>query len=85
MSIVVRFDPETDLVLFLETMRYRDATDEARTLWIAEARWGDIGGADALKTGAVTWFDQGDPWAVFRVEDIRFNADVAEYIRARGP
>jgi hypothetical protein len=34
-------------------------------------------------TGAVTWFDQGKPWAVFTVEDLVFNVDVQEYIRER--
>jgi hypothetical protein len=28
--------------------------------------------------------DDGKPWAVFTLEDIVFNADVSEYLRARG-
>ena len=26
----------------------------------------------------------GRPWALFETEDLRFNVDVTEYIRARG-
>jgi len=35
--------------------------------------------------GQVTWFDHGEPWAVFSVEEIVYNADVRDYIRQRGP
>ena len=34
--------------------------------------------------GAVTWFDDGTPWAVFTVEDLVYNVDVREYVRAKG-
>ena len=39
---------------------------------------------DALKKARWIWFDEGTPWAVFTVEDIVYNADVQEYIRAKG-
>ena len=38
----------------------------------------------AAVVASVTWFDQGRPWAVFRVEEIVYNVDVDAYIRARG-
>ena len=85
-TFVVRFDAQTGMLRFLESMRYRDAADEAKTLWINEGReWRDIDGHTTMAVGAVTWFDQGTPWAVFTVEEVVYNADVNEYIRAAGP
>jgi hypothetical protein len=33
---------------------------------------------------AATWMDEGKPWAVFTLEDVAYNVDVSEYIRASG-
>jgi hypothetical protein len=85
-TFVVRFDPRTGMVRFLEAMRYRDAADEAKTLWINKvSEWRDLGGALTPAIGAVTWFDQGTPWAIFTVEQVVYNADVSGYVRAAGP
>jgi hypothetical protein len=85
-TFVARFDPGSGMVRFLEAMRYKDAADEAKTLWINEAReWREVDGTIALAVGAVTWFDEGSPWAVFTVEEVVYNADVSEYVRAAGP
>lgn len=84
--VLVRFDPETGRPHLMEAMRYRGADDEKRTLWLNEAlEWGTIDGHATFTTGAVTWFDEGTPWAVFNVEEMVYNVDVAEYIRAAGP
>jgi hypothetical protein len=83
---VVRFDPETGLVRFFEAMRYKDPTSQTKSLWLNESlEWGTLNGNTTLTVGAVTWFDQGMPWAVFTVEDVVYNIDVQEYIRAKGP
>jgi hypothetical protein len=83
---VARFDPGTGMVRFLESMRYKGTDSEAKTLWINEAiTWGVVDGQTTATTSAATWFDEGTPWAVFRVEDIRFNVDVDDYIEAKGP
>jgi hypothetical protein len=83
---VARFDPETGVLHFLESMRYKGTDSEAKTLWINEAlQWGTVDGNTTAVTSAATWFDEGTPWAVFTVEDIRANVDVEEYIRAKGP
>jgi hypothetical protein len=67
-------------------MRYKGTDSEAKTLWINEAlQWGTVDGNTTAVTSAATWFDEGTPWAVFTVEDIRANVDVEEYIRAKGP
>jgi hypothetical protein len=85
-SFVVRFDPRTHMISFLEAMRFRDAADEAKILWINAVReWRDINGHSVPAVGAAIWFDQGTPWAVFAVEDLVYNADVSEYIRIPGP
>lgn len=85
-TFVARFDPQTGMLQFLEVMRYRDAADESKTLWIDEAReWRDIDGHTTMAIGAATWFDQGRPWAVFSAEEVAYNVDVGEYIRAAGP
>ncbi len=83
---VARFDPQTDNLRLLEAMRYKDADAEKKTLWLTEAvEWGRLDGRLTLVVGAVTWFDQGRPWAVFTVEETVYNADVSAYIRASGP
>lgn len=83
---VVRFDTHTGLVTTLEAMRYKDAADESKTLWINETvSWGKINGQLTATSGSVTWMDDGSPWAVFSVEEIVYNTDVSEYIRAKGP
>jgi Family of unknown function (DUF6544) len=85
-TFVARFDPQTGMLRYLEAMRYRDAADPAKILWIDEAYdWRDVDGYTLPAVGAVTWFDQGTPWAVFTVEQVVYNADVGAYIRAIGP
>jgi hypothetical protein len=83
---VVRFDPQTDLITFIESMRYQSPESTAKVLWVNETRaWGDINGQLGLRVGALTWMDNGTPWAIFTVEDIRYNYDVSEYITRKGP
>ena len=83
---IARFDPLTGLLRFLEAMRYKDAASRAKSLWINEAReWDATDGDTVLTVGAATWFDEGTPWAVFHVEELVYNVDVAAYIRAKGP
>ena len=82
---VVRFEPETNLLHMMESMRFRDAEGGQKILWLNEAlKWTDLEGYTLPTTGAATWFDEGTPWAVFNVETIIYNADVGEYIRATG-
>lgn len=84
-SFIVRFDPQTNLVTHLEAMRYRDASDEAKILWIDEAiEWGMLNGQLTMTSASVTWMDQGSPWAVFQVEEIVFNQDLETYILQKG-
>jgi len=84
--ILVRFDPQTGLLKYVEAMRYRDESDDEKLLWIGEGLdWGLVDGNMLPRTGEITWFDQGSPWAVFTIEEAVFNLDVGEYIRQDGP
>jgi hypothetical protein len=84
--IVVRFDPEHGYPTVFEAMRYREATDASKTLWISDARtWGERAGRTVLTEGALTWFGDDGPWAVFRVDEVVYGVDVAQALRGRGP
>jgi hypothetical protein len=83
---VVRFTPDTGMLHIIESMRYKGADSEHKTLWLNEAReWNAIGGFMIPSIGAITWFDEGTPWAVFTVDEVVYNMDVEEYIREFGP
>ena len=83
---IVRFDPETGLVDLFESMRYKGVDSDAKTLWINEVlEWSTVDGYLLPTKASVTWYDDGSPWAVFRVEEIVYNLDVTEYVRATGP
>lgn len=82
---VVRFDPDTGLVTWFESMRYHGTTSTAKNLWLNQnLEWGNINGQTMSTSGAAIWMDDGKPWAIFHVEDAVFNVDVQEYIRGRG-
>jgi len=84
-SFTVTFDPQSGLIQRLEAMRYKDV-DGPKIRWILEPReWALVQGMLLPVVGAVTWEDEGTPWAVFTVEDAAYNVDVTRTIRARGP
>lgn len=81
----VWFDPDTGLLKRMITLRYRDASDEERNVWINETHaWMDAGGMQIPSHATVTWEDQGQPWFSLEVEEAVYNVDVDEYIRAKG-
>jgi len=76
-TFVARFDPQTGMLRFLEAMRYKEAADETRTLWINEAReWREVMGHRVMAIVMTSWFDEGTPWAVWVLEEVVYNADV---------
>lgn len=85
-NFVVRFDPETGLLASMEAMRYRDAGPQAKKiLWITRSEeGGTIAGTSMSAVGSATWLDQGKPWAMFTLEEVKYNVDVSQYIRQRG-
>jgi hypothetical protein len=81
---VVRFDPDTGLLRWLESMRYKGVTGK-KVLWLNESlEYKPLGGYLVPTVGAATWMDDGKPWAVFTVEEIVYNTDVSQYVRAKG-
>jgi hypothetical protein len=85
-TYVVRFDPDSGWITYLESMRYQSPQSREKTLWLNETvAWGELAGVPMVRTGAAIWLDQRTPWAFFTIEDIVFNVDVQEYIRAKGP
>lgn len=83
---VVRFDPQSAMIHYFESMRYQNEESSTKTLWLNETRqWEMLHGFLTPNVGAVTWMDDGKPWAIFTVEDVVYNVDVQEYIRAKGP
>jgi hypothetical protein len=82
---VVRFDPNSGLLASLEAMRYRDAADADKQLWIARNfDWQTLDGVRLATTGTATWLDQGKPWATFTTEQIVLNTEVGQYVRTNG-
>jgi len=84
-SFVVRFDEETGLPTWTETMRYKGSTSADKTLWVTHAlEYRELNGVLTNTVGSATWMDDGKPWAIFTLEDARFNVDVSGYVRAKG-
>ncbi len=82
----VRFDLQSGMLRLMESMRYKDASSTGKTLWLNEAlSWDMVGEHTALIDSALTWFDERTPWAMFTVEEVIYNVDVQDYIRAKGP
>jgi hypothetical protein len=83
---VVRFDPQTGLTQWFESMRYHNQASPEKTLWLNHAlEWKMLDGRLTNTIGAAIWMDDGKAWATFHVEDIKFNVDVQQTIRATGP
>ena len=79
------FDPDTGLVSWFESMRYHGEASTSQVLWLNQSlEWSLRDGKPFSTVGAAIWMDDGKPWAVFTVEDVVYNVDVSEYIRAKG-
>jgi hypothetical protein len=85
-TFTVYFDPETGLIASMEAMRYKEATSTEKTLWQLDIlAWDKYHSLLIPSRSTVTWADEGSPWLVIELDDIAYNADVQEYIRAEGP
>jgi len=81
-QIVVRFDPDSGMPRYLEAMRYKQAEDTQKTLWIIETtNWTTVNNHTVCSTAAITWFDEEGPWTVFQVEDITYNTNIKRYLQ----
>lgn len=82
---VVRFDPASGLPQLMETMRYKNPDSPDKILWLNQIRrWDALNGQTIAAVAALTWLDEGTPWAVFTVEEVIYNVAVEQHIRARG-
>ena len=54
------------------------------TIGSSELEYRMVGGYSIGAFASATWMDVGTPWAVFTVEDIVLNANVNDFVRARG-
>lgn len=81
---LLRFAPDTGLLSLAEAMRYKDERP-LKTLWVNQTlAYGAIGGYTVSTSGAAIWQDDGRPWATFGPEEILYNLDVSQYVRAKG-
>jgi hypothetical protein len=85
-QFLVRFDPQTGLIDLLESMRYKGEESKNKTLWLNQVlKWDLTGKNPTPEMTAITWFDEGKPWAVFTTEEVVYHLDVAAYIQEKGP
>ena len=73
----------TGLLDSMEAMRFRDSGGQAKKiLWITRSEEGkNFDGTKLSAVGSAAWLDQGIPWAVFTLEEGKYNVDVREYIQ----
>lgn len=82
-QFTVHFDSQTGLLQRLESMRYKGEESQAKTRWINDVlQWSKVDGCLQPAVSAITWMDEGKPWAVFVTEEVVYNAPVD--VRARG-
>ncbi|MCC5953795.1 MAG: hypothetical protein JJU45_17010 [Acidimicrobiia bacterium] len=85
-TFTVSFDPESGLLSRMESMRYKGDGENEKTLWVNEVLvWGELEGSIVPLETAVTWGDEGSPWAILRTEDVVRNADLSTYLDRAGP
>jgi hypothetical protein len=85
-SFTVTFDPESGLIKSMIAWRYREADDTEKTPWQLEILdWDEYQGIQAPSRSTVTWADEGSPWLVIELDEVAYNVDIHEYIRAEGP
>lgn len=77
---IVRFDPDTHLIRWMESMRYKGEESRDKVLWMNQAReWNELAGFQNPTEVALIWMDEGTPWAQLSVEEIVYNLDTSEY------
>ncbi len=85
-AFLVQFHPETGLAVTFSAMRYREARNLTKILWVSGAiAWKKLDGQMTMVRGGIRWVDQSKPWAVFDVEQVIVNQTVdEEKLRAPG-
>jgi hypothetical protein len=84
-TFTVTFDPQTGLIRQMEAQRWKNVKDEEKTRWMLEPLgWATFHGIKIPSPASVKWENEGSPWLVMTVEDVAYNVDVSEYVRAKG-
>lgn len=82
----VTFDRQSGLISRMQANRYKQTGDPEKTPWFLEPLgWSKFNGLLIPTPASATWQDEASPWLVITVEDLVYNVDVHEYIRAVGP
>jgi hypothetical protein len=85
-TLVARFDPDTGLLRRFESMRFKEVTSQAKTLWINEVvAWDELDGRLVPVEVALTWQDEGSPWAALTTEEILTDVEVGDLHTPPGP
>lgn len=85
-ALTAHFDPQTGLLDRFETMRWRDAGDPEPIRWINHIQaWTRIDGIGVPAVASVHWADQAHPWLRLSLDEVVWNADLTDYVRAVGP
>lgn len=84
-SFTVKFDAQSGLLKSLEAQRYKDANSDEKTPWLLEVHsWTTLQGMKVPYHTTATWADEGTPWLNIEIEDLAYNVNVTDYIRAKG-
>ncbi|MEZ5184185.1 MAG: DUF6544 family protein [Candidatus Nanopelagicales bacterium] len=79
------FDAKTGLLDRFEAIRWRDAADPEPIRWVNRVHaWTRVQGIGVPAVVSVQWADQPRPWLRLSLDEIVWNADLTDYIRARG-
>lgn len=77
-SFIFTFDPQTGLMVDGVAQRFREADDQEKIPWRLEPLgWQTFNGVQIPSPAAVRWMDQEQPWAVFDLEEVRYNVPVS--------
>jgi hypothetical protein len=84
-SFVARFEP-TGRLGSLASMRFKGEHAEHRTLWLNEVvSWAEFDGRVLPRETALTWTDDGTPWAKLTTEEVLYTSEITGYLRSTGP
>ena len=86
-ELLVTFDAGSGRIAAMDAQRYRDAGEDAVKLgWrCLIGEYAPFGGLLSPRQSSLQWSDQQRPWAEWTVEEVVYNADVNDTLRATGP
>jgi hypothetical protein len=79
-TLQFRFDPQTGFMSQMSALRYR-GQEENKTPWRGDYMdWQAVHSVKIPTRIAVTWEDEGSPWAYWTIDGVEYNVDVSEKI-----